>query len=112
MKATSFPGPFPGLRVGQGKGPGNEVAHEGLQIRFPYLELPYCTITNDLAMDFGSSADRPEHLLYTISQSEARRVLRGGGGGRGGYILGLSHQRGGGRNENTHFRGGVNFSYA
>ena len=27
-----------------------------LQIRFRYLELPYCTITNDLAMDFGLSA--------------------------------------------------------
>ena len=54
---------------------------QALQIRFPYLELPYCTITNDLAMDFGSSADRPEHVLYTISQSEARRVLSGGGWG-------------------------------
>ena len=45
---------------------------------------------------FWFIGNRPEHVLYAISQSEARRVLRGGGVGvRGGYILGLSHKRGG-----------------
>ena len=47
-------------------------------------------------MDFGLSATGPEHVLYAISQSEARRVLRGEGWG---YILGLSHKRGGGGGE-------------
>ena len=61
---------------------------KGCKFAFLILELPYCTISNDLAMDFGSSADRPEHVLYTISQSEARGVLRGGGGGRGGLHFG------------------------
>ena len=44
---------------------------------------------------FWFIGNRPEHVLYAISQSEARRVLRGGGWGQGGYILGLSHKRGG-----------------
>ena len=42
---------------------------------------------------FWFIGNRPEHVLYAISQSEARRVLRGEGWG---YILGLSHKRGGG----------------
>ena len=32
---------------------------------------------------FWFIGNRPEHVLYAISQSEARRVLRGGGGGWG-----------------------------
>ena len=68
-----------------------------LQIRFPYLELPYCTITNDLAMDFGLSATGQNTgcTQFRNRRHVASRGEGGGGRGGGGYILGLSHKRGG-----------------
>ena len=50
-------------------------------------------ITNDLAIDFGLSATGLN--TYAISQSEARGVLRRGGGGRG-VTFWACHINGGG----------------
>ena len=68
-----------------------------LQILFPYLELPYCTITNDLAMDFGLSATG-QNKCCTQFRNRRHVASRGeGGGDRGGVTFWACHiNRGGG----------------
>ena len=65
-----------------------------LQIRFPYLELPYCTITKDLAMDFDLSATG-QNKCCTQFRNRGHVASWGEGSGGRGYNLGLSHKRGG-----------------
>ena len=73
-----------------------------LQIRFPYLELPYCTITNDLAMDGISQSggtSRPEGREVRVGGVTfwACRINGGGGNflkyplpGRGKFFICLN----------------------
>ena len=58
-----------------------------LQICFPYLELPYCTITNDLAMDFGLSATARTRVVRNFAIGDTSRP-EGRGVGVGGLHFG------------------------
>ena len=68
-----------------------------LQICFPYLELPYCTIKNDLAMDFGLSATG-QNTCCTQFRNRRHVASWGEGGGGRGVTFWACHINGGGGN--------------